>query len=149
MKYHNNGFTLVEVLVAALILVIAILAIYSAVLWGKQYVKQSQFVVQASNLGRNEMEEIKAFGIYNADNIHRVPPLNVMTVIHPRQQSPIDRTFDTETKKYTLASDTSIMVFDSIVYLHYGTSSTIISTSDPKFAKPLVSYQTQIVAGGI
>ena len=143
MKHRNKGFTLVEVLIAAVLLVIAILAVYSAVLWGKQYVKQSQFVVQASSLGRNEMEEIKAFGIYNADTSHSVPPLNVMKVIHSRQQSPLDSSFDTETKKYTLPSNSHIFVFDTIVYLH-GTS-----TTDIKFSTPIVSYQTQMVVGGI
>ncbi len=143
MKHRNKGFTLVEVLIAAMLLVIAILAIFSAVLWGKQYVKQSQFVVLASNLGRNELEEIKAFGVYNADTVHTVPPLNVMTVIHDRLQSPLDPSFDTETKKYTLSSDSNIIVFESIVYLH-GTA-----TTDIKFSTPIVSYQTQMVVGGI
>jgi len=139
----NSGFTLVEVLIAATLLVIAIVAVYSAVLWGKFYTKQNEFVVAASNLGRNEMEEIKAFGFYNANTSHFIPPAGVVPVIHDRLQSSIDPTYDTITRKYTLPSDPNIVVFESIVYLHGS------NTTDPKFANPIVSYQTQMAVGGI
>ena len=134
---------MVEVLIAATLLVIAIVAVYSAVLWGKFYTKQNEFVVAASNLGRNEMEEIKAFGFYNANTSHFIPPAGVVPVIHDRLQSSIDPTYDTITRKYTLPSDPNIVVFESIVYLHGS------NTTDPKFANPIVSYQTQMAVGGI
>lgn len=140
----KQGFTLVEVLVSALVLVVAIVGVFSAVLWGKYYIRQNQYVVSAAGLGRNEMEEMKAFGIYNADSTHSFSfNTTTITVIHSRTQSIINPDFDTETKRYTLASDPNIVVFESIVYLH-GTPLT-----DPKFANPIVSYQTQLTVGGI
>ncbi|MDI6784776.1 MAG: hypothetical protein QME64_11875, partial [bacterium] len=103
-----------------------------------------EYVVAASNLGRDEMEVIKAFGIYNADTATPIPGSNpIRYVIHPRLQSSVDSTFATETRKYILPSNPNIVVFESIVYLH-GTP-----TTDPKFAKPIVSYQTQMTVGGI
>jgi len=138
-----TGFTLVEVLIAATLLVIAIVAVFSAVLWGKYYTKQNEFVVTASNLGRNEMEEIKAFGIFNANTDHFIPPAGVVPVIHDRLQSSVDSTYDTMTRKYTLSSDSNVVVFESIVYLHGS------NTTDPKYSKPIVSYQTQMAVGGI
>lgn len=150
-KGFLTGFTLVEVLIAAVILVLAVIALYSAILWGKQYVKQSEFVVGASNLGRDEMEVIKAFGIYNADSTHSYPVLinptygtyAWVTVIHTRLPSSVDSTYDTETKKFTLASDSNIIVFECNVYLHGS------STTDVKFAHPLAWFQTQMTVGGI
>jgi Tfp pilus assembly protein PilV len=141
---NKQGFTLVEVLVSALILVVSIVGIYSAVLWGKHYTRQSQFVVSAAGLGRNEMEEMKAFGIYNADTFHVFSfDTSTTAVIHSRSPSIINPDFDTETKRYSLASDSNVIVFESFIYLH-GTPLT-----DPKFANPIVSYQTQMTVGGI
>jgi prepilin-type N-terminal cleavage/methylation domain-containing protein len=142
----KTGFTLVEVLIAATLLVIAIVAVYSAVLWGKYYTRQNQFVVTASGLGRNEMEEIKAFGIFNANTDHFIPPAGVVPVIHPRLPSSVDSTFDTYTRRTTLPSDSNVVIFECHVYLSppLGTP-----TTDPKFANPIVSYQTQMTVGGI
>ncbi|MFB3894858.1 MAG: prepilin-type N-terminal cleavage/methylation domain-containing protein [bacterium] len=147
-KLRLGGFTLVEVMISALLLVIGIVAVYSAVVWGKYYTRKNQYVVIASGLGRNEMEEIKAFGIYNADTTHHFTfststGMAEVYVIHPRSQSIVNPDFDTETRKYTLPSDSKVVVFESIVYLH-GTD-----TTDVKFANPIVSYQTQMVVGGI
>jgi prepilin-type N-terminal cleavage/methylation domain-containing protein len=147
-KFTKGGFTLVEVMISALLLVIGIVAVYSAVVWGKYYTRKSQYLVVAAGLGRNEIEEIKAFGIYNADSTHNftfstATGTATIIVIHPRSNSIINPDFDTETKRNTLSSDSDVVVFESIVYLH-GTD-----TTDPKFANPIVSYQVQMSVGGI
>ncbi|MCX7920162.1 MAG: prepilin-type N-terminal cleavage/methylation domain-containing protein [bacterium] len=143
------GFTLVEVLVAALILVIGIVAVYSAVLWGKYYTKKNEYVVTAAHIGRDKMEVIKAFGIYNANDTTAYTVYNpatgtyaVDTVIHPRHPSSADTSFEIE----TIRSDdttTGITTFTCHVYL-YGRP-----TTDPKFRNPICSYQTQMSIGGI
>lgn len=147
-KFRLGGFTLVEVMISAFILVIGIVAVYSAVVWGKYYTRKNQYVVIASGLGRNEMEEIKALGIYNADVDYNftfsTATGNIsVAAIHPRSQSIVNPDFDTETKRYTLPSDSNVVIFESIVYLHGA------DTTDPKFANPIVAYQTQMVVGGI
>jgi hypothetical protein len=143
-QYRFGGFTLIEVMISALLLVIGIVAVYGAVAWGKYYTRKNQYVIIASGLGRNEMEEMKAFGIYNADTTHSFSfDTATIIVIHPRTPSIINPDFDTETRRYTLPSDSNVVVFESIVYLH-GTD-----TTDVKFANPIISYQTHIVVGGI
>src|SRR5512137_681842 len=94
-KFRIGGFTLVEVMISALLLVVGVVAVYSAVVWGKYYTRKNQYVVVASGLGRNEMEEIKAFGIYNADSTHHFSFSSStgtaqIYVIHPRTQSIIN-----------------------------------------------------------
>ncbi len=57
---HEAGFTLVEVMVAAVILTVAVMAVVSVLNWGVRLSQEAQARTVAMGLAMQQMEEIKA-----------------------------------------------------------------------------------------
>ena len=158
IKSRICGFSLVEVLVAAVIMGVAIAAIYSAILWGRYRATQTQYVVSASDVGRHQIEVIKSMGFTNAADPGSVKydvsstffnnNLSYGGIFSRTNQFSIDSNYDMESS-YT--DDSSIpsnvmRVFTVKVYLH---PSNAADTDQPPFNQVLVSYVTYIVPKGI
>jgi prepilin-type N-terminal cleavage/methylation domain-containing protein len=152
------GFTLIEVIVGAIIMGTAIMAIYGAVLWGRYRATQSQYIVTASNIGRHQLEIIKSLGFTNAISTTYVkydiastlfnPTLGYGGIFGRTNEFSLDTAFDLESSYVddnSYGAGRTLRIFTVNVYLH----SAPADTATAPFNTPLVSYVTYLTSGGI
>ena len=157
---NRMGFSLLEVMISALIVGGAFLAIYSAILWGRYRATQTQYIVSAADIGRHQIEVIKALGFTNATNSDYNKLSISSTKFNPNlgyggtfvrtNNFSLDTGYDVES---SYADDSStgashvLRVFTVNVYLHNPVDAT--DTTSPPFNTPLVTYVTYLTPGGI
>ncbi len=156
-KLGLKGFSLAEVMIAVLILSVAILAIFGSVLIGKYNTTKSQYVVNASSVGKNQIEMIKSLGFYNAtisdciqydfDSVKNNPHLAIGGTFVRSNLFSLDTSYDMEAMYVDDSTNVKILrKFTVKVYLHPTIAADTVKTP---FVDPLVTYVTYLTIGGI
>jgi prepilin-type N-terminal cleavage/methylation domain-containing protein len=154
----SKGFTLTEVMISVFILSIAILAIFGSVLIGKYNTTKSQYVVNASSVGKNQMEMIKSLGYFNATSpdylkydvtsVRNNPHLAMGGTFNRSNLFSLDTSFDVEATyqdNSSFGTSRVLRTFTVNVYLHPAIAA---DTTKAPFVDPLVTYVTYVTVGG-
>lgn len=141
-KNNTQGISLIETLIASVILLVSILAIYSAVTYGYLLTKKSEYVATAGSIARYEIEKIKSLGVINANPYYYGD--DGLPAVHPRTVYTKDSTYETEVIRVeNVYGNPQLKMFIVNVYL-YGRP-----TTNVLYAKPLVTYYTYLTEKGL
>ncbi len=155
---NSNGFSLAEVMIAVLILSVAVLAIFGSVLIGKYNTTKSQYIVNASSVGKNQIEIIKSLGYYNATSpdyikysvtsVKNNPNLAIGGTFSRSNLFSLDTAYDVEATyedNSTFGASRVLRMFKVTVFLH---PTLAADTATVPFVDPLVTYITYLTVGG-
>ena len=157
-RKNQAGFTIAEFMIGVLIMAVTIVALYGAILWGKYNTSKSQYIVLASQIGRHQVEIIKALGYTNATNTvyNKYDISSSFNNPHLAYGGRFDRTnvfsLDTSYDVESYFNDDSSMgagrvvrVFTVNVYLRPANA---VDTTVLPFSSPMVTYVTYLTPGG-